>query len=250
MCQKKAYTDVISQFAEDLNIRIVYSSLPDFKDRYMVHIRENYAGCSFRERIITQEEAQIINVDDISVELDITIEDIISQKVYVINDFADFADYEAKLYVGAYFTALIFRLKGQNFQEEHIKGIASLLDLSSFTQLLDITSYTCRMFHAVLVSEEELWSVLDAEAFPNVGTNTINRQLSETYHDDGFDIDLNRDLRKVTNDTGKEEYVSHIMTMVYLPVPQAWEHTHAYLERAIHAAEAETTLCFSEKLYQ
>lgn len=183
MCQKKAYTDVISQFAEDLNIRIVYSSLPDFKDRYMVHIRENYAGCSFRERIITQEEAQIINVDDISVEL-------------------------------------------------------------------DITSYTCRMFHAVLVSEEELWSVLDAEAFTNVGTNTINRQLSETYHDDGFDIDLNRDLRKVTNDTGKEEYVSHIMTMVYLPVPQAWEHTHAYLERAIHAAEAETTLCFSEKLYQ
>ena len=35
MCKKKVYTDTISQFAEDLNIRIVYSSLPDFTDQYM-----------------------------------------------------------------------------------------------------------------------------------------------------------------------------------------------------------------------
>lgn len=250
MCKKKVYTDTISQFAEDLNIRIVYSSLPDFKDQYMTQIRENNKGCSFRERIITQEEAQIINVDDISVELDITIEDIISKKVYVINDFADFTDYEATLYIGAYFTALIFRLKGQRFQDKHIEGMASLLDMSAFTPLLNITSYTCRMLHAVAVSEEDLWSVLDAEAFPNTGTNAINRQSSETYQDGGFDIDLNRDLRKVTDETGKEEYVSHIMTMVYLPVPQDGKHTPACLERAIRAAEEETTLCFSEQLYK
>lgn len=250
MCQKKVYTDSISQFAEDLNIRIVYSSLPDFKDQYMFKIRENNEGCSFRERIITQEEAQIINVDDISIELDITIEDIISKKVYVINDFADFTDYETTLYIGVYFTALIFRLKGQKFQDKHIEGITSLLDMSAFTPLLDITSYTCRMLHAVAVSEEDLWNVLDAEAFPNVGTNTINRQLSETYKDSGFNVDLIRDLRKVINEMGEEEYVSHIMTMVYLSVPEDGKQTSACLQNAIHAVEEETTLCFSKQLYQ
>lgn len=250
MCRKKAYTVNMSQFAEDLNIRIIYSSLPDFMRQYMVQIREGNKDCSFRERIITQEEAQIINVDDISVELDITIEDIISKKVYVINDFPDFTDYESTLYVGTYFTAFIFRLKGQRFNEQHIDKIANLLNMSAFTTLLDITSYTCRLFHAVVVAKDDVWNVLDKEAFPNLGTHPINRQLSETYKNVKYDfnIDMKRDLRKVTNEADEEAYASHILTMVYLPVPSDGKQSSQCIKDAIQTAEEETTLCFSEQL--
>lgn len=244
MCRKKAYTEDISNFAEDLNIRIVYSSLPEFMDQYMGKIRKENKECSFRERIITQEEAQIINVDDVSVELDITIEDIISKKVYVINGFADFTDYETTLYIGAYFTAFIFRLRGKRFNYNSVAKIADILDVSKFSDLLDITSYTCRLLHAVVVSESDLWNVLDQEAFPNVGENTINRQISETYTDELFEIDLNRDLRKALN----EEYISHIMTMVHLPISKKEIPNMECIEKAIHAAEKEATLCFSEQL--
>ena len=251
MCKRKKYTDAISSFAEDLNIRIVYSSLPDFKDCYMSKIRSDNDGCAFRERIITQEEAQIINVDDISVELDVTIEDILSKKVYVINGFAGFDDYDVTLYIGAYFTALICRLKGRRLKDEHVCKIASLLDLSDFTKSLYFSSYTCRLFHAVAVSKDDLWNVLDPEAFPIVGVNTVNRQLSETYRVKNFDIDFNRDLRTVVNEEiNEEEYVSHIMTMVYLPVPKDGKYDPETLRSAIHVAEIETTLCFSEKLYR
>ena len=242
------YTDNISRFAEDLNIRIVYSSLPDFMDKFMAKIRKENEGCSFRERIINQEEAQIINIDDISVELDVTIEDIISQKLYVINGFADFTDYEANLYIGAYFTAFVFRLKGKRFNYENIAKTVAMLDISEFANLLDITSYTCRLFHAVAVSEKEVWSVLDQEAFPNVGDNTINRQISETYKDGEFEIDLNRDLRKALNEENEEEYISHIMTMVHLPVTNIKLPDSNCLENALHAAELESTLCFSDQL--
>lgn len=244
MCSKKTYTEKISQFAEDLSIKIVYSSLPDFMKQYMVRIRESDEKCSFRERIITQEEAQIINVDDISVELDITIEDIVSKKVYVINGFTDFTDYESTLYVGAYFTAFIFRLKGQKFDKKHISQIANLLDMSAFATLLDITSYTCQLFHAVAVAKDDLWRVLDQEAFSKVGAHPINQQLSETYQDGDFDIDLIRDLRKVRNEANEEEYVSHIKTIVHLP-PNGKQPPQC-IEKAVHAAEEETTLCFSE----
>lgn len=248
MCQKEKYTKSMSQFAEELNIRIVYSSLAGFMDKYMSKVRTKYIECSFRERILTQEEVQIINVDDISVELDVTIEDIISKKVYVINRFSMFGDDEITLYIGAYFTAFIFRLRGQNFKHNYVSKIASLLDMSAFLKLLDVTSYTCRLYHAVVVSEADLWNVLDREAFQNVGANAINRQISETYQDEGFEIDLVRDLRRIITEGECEEYVSHITTIVHLPIPSECKLLPQDIESAVCAAEAETTLCFSKKL--
>ena len=109
MCKIKKCGQLQQKFATAMYVRVEYFSLPGYLKGFSEKKRDYLVGDlkgKIAERPLTQVEQQIVDVDDISNDLDVTIEELISRNVYVFSDL-QVGSQKAKLFVSHYFECSI-----------------------------------------------------------------------------------------------------------------------------------------------
>lgn len=207
MC-RKVYTDIMAQYLKSVAYRVSFFSMPDFKSHYLVSFANLFPEATYKERKLTQNELQIIDVDTIANDLDIPLVDLMDQKVYVFDN-VNMAEYHATVYISHYYIFVYFELDGEKLDSERVeKDIVSLFG-TELTGNIQIQRKSCIVNHIVDIPAKDFNNsdVLDFQAFPQIYPDEIRTGRYSDSHDedDGYVITLIRDIMKGQTEENSDE---------------------------------------------
>ena len=242
MCKRKDYSASISQYAEELIFRVVYASFSDFISKYIGYFKSIFPDSSFRERIITQEEGQIVDVDTIAADLDITIEDVLNEKVYILT--TEIEQYDFSVFIGNHYLVVKLNIRGKDVSNHNREILAQMLDTQSIKENIEIIKFYCQLSHTIATSSrDELGTVLDLSIFEGIDADIKNSRYADSYLYNNYDIQLTRELRDIIFEKDKSNGVyANVSCFINAEVKE--EYSVKDIEHYIEILQQETTQCF------
>lgn len=198
MCKAKTYTEQINEFNEFIAFRIDFFSVPSFKNEFVEIIGNIIGPAPFQERLLTEEEKQKIDIDSIVNNLDNSIEEIISKKIYKFYDFK-ISNISAELYISQYYLFLYLNYKGDSSCENnYLLKVSEIFNtLKPFSTKLTPQKISLISTYHALIEEKLLWNVFDKEAFPLMESNNlVNGRYADQHLYKSMSINLIREIRK------------------------------------------------------
>lgn len=242
MCKKVEYSQEHYRFADYACVCVSFFSNPKFLevfwDRKMSVWTEMMRELRFVEKPLTTLEAQLVNVDEIAYSLDITLEEILSQKVYFFSN-ALLDDYNVDIFLSRYFIFLKIQLNGKNLEESILPKIYELLTLGDLKDVVSLQAIKLGLWHKVCAGKDDLWTILDPLAFKSVDDKiSANGTYFDEYDVEGNFIETRRYLRQLKED---EWYLATIQVKTGLT---EW---HLDTQESIwNLLKQESTRCFAK----
>lgn len=245
MCTMKRYNENISQYAEEVIFRIVYASFSDFVSKYIENFKERFPETSFRERVITQEEEQIVDIDTIATYLDVTLEDVLKERVYVLKTKIHQCDFS--VFIGCQYLVVKMDLKGKDISEESKCDLAQMLNTQSIKDNIEIVDFNCQIIHSITApTEDALGEILDMGVFKGIDADVKNSRYADSYLRENCNIQLTRELRDIIfEDDSKGVYANILCSFSVEEVKN--EYLPDDIERYLSVVKQETTQCFKFK---
>jgi hypothetical protein len=211
MC-KKTYNANMKNYLNGVTFRLDFFSLPDFKASYVPLIKADFPDSSFQERVLTDDESQIVNVDTLSYSLDLPLNDILKERVYVFDNIVK-GGILYNIFVSPHYICIHADINNANFPDEPGDDVNEIL--GNFFSKIDLQKVFCMTSHFFSAkSEDEVWTVLDKEAYPKLilddsyeGGNFIE-SISSSYSW----IDLKRSVMKSDVDDGSTSFDFVVLT--------------------------------------
>jgi hypothetical protein len=242
MCKKVEYGQKHYRFADYAFVRVSFFSNPQFLEVFwtkkMSVWTELMPDFKFVEKPLTMLEAQLVNVDEIADSLDITLEEILSQKVYFFSN-ALLDNCNIDIFLSRYFIFLKIQLDGKNFEESILPKIYELLSLSDLKDVVSPQSIELGLWHKVCASRNDLWTILDPLAFKSIDDNiSANGTYFVEYNVEDNFIETRRYLRQLQED---ERYLATIQVKTDLG---GWNLESQ--ESVWNILKQESTRCFAK----
>lgn len=230
MC-KKDYKPTMNEFLSYVAFRIEFFSLPTFKDKYVVYLAKEFdknkisqkfaeenPEFSYKERILTQAEMVLVDVDTIAYDLDLPLITIIDEhKNFVINGFF-VGGLKSRIFVHPYYVYIYIPIiNGNNINIETLESdVKRIFNMKILKGLVQIHKTTCIVNHNLNITPEKLFKcdVLDQEAFPQIYPNEITTGRYSDSHqtDNGITQTLTRDILKGRDRENNTECLSVSIT--------------------------------------
>lgn len=203
MCKKMEYGQKHCRFADYVYVRVSFFSNPKFLEVFwekkMSVWTELMQELRFVEKPLTTLEAQLVDVDEIADSLDITLEEILSQKVYFFSN-ALLDDYNVDIFLSRYFIFLKINLAGKEMKESTLPKIYELLTFSDLEDaVVSLQAIELGLWHKVCASKNDLWNILDSSAFKSIDEDNIsaNGTYFDEYNVEDHFIETRRYLRQL-----------------------------------------------------
>lgn len=195
MCRLKQYTERMDEQNTSVSFRFDFYSMPSFRNTFVENAKYALSARRFTERILTEEEKQMINIDSVCNVLGNSIEEIIGKKVYKLEGIACRNRGEIDLYVSPYFLYVhCSRELNKELPWDDLYNVFKLL--AQFGRDIDLQNTTCSVIFRSQTDEDGLWSVFDRSAFPTLDkeTMTVGRYADSHKYDD-MTVELVRIVR-------------------------------------------------------
>ena len=242
MCQRKEPSISIWQYAEDVLVRIVYASYSDFVYKYLEYFKNNFPESSFRERVLTQQEESILDVDYIACTLSNTLEDVLKEKVYILNTTIEGS--KVIIYIGKQYLAVQIKLGGNTISDSILASLSTMLNTNSIKDNIEIVDARCSISLSMVASDEDsLNSTLDLAMFKGVDADIKNSRYSDLYQNpEGKSIELTRELRDVILENDESAVFANILCSTALIIENV--DSIEALKTGLNTIVCETTQCF------
>ena len=244
MCKIKKYGQLQQKFATAMYVRVEYFSLPGYLKEFSEKKRDYLVGDlkgKIAERPLTQVEQQIVDVDDISNDLDVTIEELISRNVYVFSDL-QVGSQKAKLFVSHYFAHLEIELQDAYDRDEISEYASKILDMDGLLNCVSIVNHELGLRHVVQADDKQIWTLLDQDAFKGIDELPVNGRYYDEYESQQNLVGSQRRLRQLADEKGEglKLYIADILTMTLMSSVsvETLSQTSLFLEQ-------ESTRCFN-----
>lgn len=191
-----------SRYMVNVSVRIDYYSLEDFREVFFKAIQGRLGELSFEKRTLTEEERETVDVDSISNNLAITIEDIINNRCIISGPFTQNGQ-TYNIIVGSHFlfcnSIVTYYAKAI---ENVIVGFRDILNLAGYGNYVSLNMLTCRTECGLFIERPgDLGLVFEEEFFPNTFKNLKNARYVDSFEDNGVSVDLLREYRKGVDET-------------------------------------------------
>lgn len=219
MCKKK-YSENMQKLLREFSFRIDFYSMPAFKDEYVEMVRKYVGDVFFEERVLSEEERQIVDVDTISDNLKITIEDIISKRNYIFRGI-DFSGVLGELYVSPYYILVRFLpQQGHAFDAHCLDCLPELFKEKFLKNKVNILNLYCITRHECNLFKKDIWQVLDVDAFPQIDLNTFSAgRYADSQQGKNCFVDVIRDLRSgVVEDETLRRFINVVIYTMAQPL--------------------------------
>ena len=241
MCERKDYNGNVSRYLENIVCRIVYASFPDFIARYVAYFKEEFPDVSFRERVLTQVEEQILDVDTVASILNITLEDVLKEKVYVLNSRIEGFDFT--VFIGRQYLAIILSVQGKSISEECLAALAKMLNTQSIKDNIEIVNFNCKASHSMAAqTEDELKEILDINVFKGIEADIKNSRYIDSYLRGEYYIELTRELRDILFDNQTSGVYANVLCSLNAKNKDIY--TLDDIKNYLDILKEETTQCF------
>ena len=241
MCKTIAYTSQHRKYVSGLYVRIEYFSLPGFFEHFAKEKKVLLSSLngSFQERPLTQEEIQLVDVDDIAADLEIAIEDIIGKRIFIYKSLS-IQGLQGEFYISHNFVHLELSKIPEDLEWKDVLSlVAKILDLSKFKTELTIENFEIGIRHVLSVDINNIWDTLDHNAFMSIDDDPINSSYYDEYYIGDSIIGSKRFLRQIVCENVEFKYVASILTKTLVDSSAL-----DALLGGIHLVEQETTKCF------
>lgn len=250
MYRTKTYTEQINQLNEFNAFRIDFFSVPSFKNEFVESIGKIIGPAPFQERLLTEEEKQKIDIDSIVDNLDNSIEEIISKKIYKFYDF-EICNISSELYISQYYLFLYLDCKGNKMGlNGYLSKVSEIFNaLNAFSTKLTPQKVSLINTYHTLIDENSLWSVFDREAFPLVeSANLVNGRYADQHLYESMSINLIRDIRKGSNDKNKTMFDINITSYATSDISSINDTDFQEIFKDMQTnAQIEATRCFVDE---
>lgn len=242
MCKRKEYNVNFSQYLEEVIFGIVYASFSDFVSNYILYFKKEFPETSFRERVISQYEEQIVDIDDIATDLNLTLEDVLQEKIYVLN--LNLKGYDFTVFIGRQYLVIRVKLSGKDLSDECIESLEKMLNTQSIAENIEIVDFNCRMLHSIISpSEKELGDILDMGVFTGIEADIKNSRYVDTYLYGDYHISLIRELRDVKLEDNTSAVFANILCSFSAEIKNSYSKED--IKSYINCLKQETTQCFA-----
>lgn len=199
MC-KKDYTPQMNAYLKEVSFRIVFYSLPDFKDNFIkefVSLRpedhKNYAI-----EMLSDVKQQIVDVDAIAADLGYPLIEVTSSKTYIFES-VSIGERKATVYVNPYY--LFINVKIDNQYELFSKSFTEDLDrIFNCRSLNDcaVKQFYCLTSHCFESEQQQLENIIDLKAFPQIDWERLGGAMYvDNYRSRVYSVDLKRIVDKM-----------------------------------------------------
>ena len=195
---------------------MVLFSLPQFKEELTEMFSKNFPHATkFEERIITEEEQQIIDIDAVAYDLEIPLIDVIQKKTFIFRDVM-IENVRLIVYINPYYVFIRAILdENEMISLDYFKMLNLILDPSILNKNAPRKFY-CLTTHYCDIPVEEIGSVMDLEAFPKIDwDNYGGGNYVDNYVNDCCSVDLKRIIERYDDEEGRHTII-HILSSAYI----------------------------------
>lgn len=185
MCRIKPYAKQMDEKQTSVMFRFDFYSMPSFRNLFVEEAKKLLPTQGFTERLLTEEEKQIINIDSVCSILDNSIEEVVSKKVYKLEVAPCQEEGKIDLYVGPYFLYVYCtRELNKGLPWSRLQEIFDLL--AQYSRDIDLQNVACSVVFQATTNGEEMWRIFDHDAFPtlDVSTMTVGRYADSHQYED------------------------------------------------------------------
>lgn len=245
MCEKKTYSPKMKSLRKRISFRLDFFSLPSFKDEYLS--KKGEISNNYKESVLSELERQIVDVDSVAYNLDVTLETIAEKKSYCFSDviFDNDSDIKGKVIVNPYYLFIEVQCKDGDISEKCINKIKSFLFDEVMAPVTTSKFLTCQVDHYTFVKKDEIDSIIDKSAFVSIDT-PINGRYSDEYKvvgkgEENIDTALIRYLQLYDDN----QYDILVKTILSISLnDDLSRHEQSIIDRMISISEQETSRCF------
>ena len=180
----------------DISFRLDYFSIGDSWKNCAVLIRKLYPNVPFETGNLTEEEWNIINVDNISDSLSLPISDITKRKCIKFGN-VPFGGQSATIYVSMFFLFIFVESDNKEIKLETNEKDDAIVKCLVEANDINIMNVSCNVNCGKVEAIAELKEELDGDAFPDINDNDIqNSSYVDSRIYDNCLVSVNRLLRK------------------------------------------------------
>lgn len=199
MC-KKDYTPQMNEYLKEVSFRVVFYSLPDFKDNFIkefVSLRpEDYK--SYAIEVLSDVKQQIVDVDAIAADLGYPIIEVASTKTYIFESVI-IGEQKATVYVNPYY--LFINVKTDNkcevFSDNFAEDLNKIFNCQSLNYCA-VKQFYCLTSHCCESEQQQLESIIDLKAFPQIDWERLGGAVYvDNYINGEYSVDLKRIIDKM-----------------------------------------------------
>ena len=194
MC-KKDYTQAMNNYLREVSFRLVFYSLPQFKDKFI----EEFVGLfpegnkNYKEDVLMDVELQTVDVDAIAADLGYPIVDVARARTYVFDN-VTIANQMATVYVNPYYVYVNVHMNEgeKSFSDDFINDLNKIFGCKALEKCA-IKQFYCLTSHSCELEQVELNEVLDLKAFPQMDWERLGGAVYvDNYKNGDYSVDLKR----------------------------------------------------------
>lgn len=239
----------MNEFLNYVSFRIEFFSLPTFKDKYVVYLANEFPDNNqhkYKERTLSEVEMDLVNVDEIAKDLELSLVHIAKHQNYIFDDFF-IGGLHSIVYVNPYYLYIYIPIdidKGDKINEETLESdVKRIFNMDILKNLAQIQNISCIVSHNLKISPNKLskGEVLDKDAFPQIYPNDINTGRYSDSHqtDQGIKQILIRDIQKALDVKNKIFFyvsITSISTYDYFIKEDSYENYQELYNIALNEA--------------
>ena len=243
MCRKKYDNNIMGKYLTEVSFRLALFSLPQFKEELIEVFTKNFPyATKFEERIITEEEQQVIDIDAVAYDLEIPLIDIMNKKTYIFRDVM-IGQKKSIVYINPHYVFIRTLLgEGEMIDRNYLAKLNCILNPEILTKNSPRKFY-CLTTHYCELPIEKIGEVMDLEAFPKIDwDNYGGGNYVDNYVNECCSIDLKRIMERY-EDENMPYAIIHILSSAYIDtfdINAMTETCHAMYEHSL----TEVARCF------
>lgn len=208
-----------NRYAVKVAVRIDFYSLEDFREVFFKAVQARFGELSFEKRPLTEEERELVDVDSISNNLAITLEDIINSRCILASPFTQKGQ-TYNLIIGSHFLYCDTIVTNYNKTIGEVESVFRvLLNFAGYGNCVSLNMLTCRTECGLFIERTgELGLIFDENFFPKSFRDLRNARYVDSYDDNGVVVDLIREYRRgINTENGKQIHSFRVESLSSIP---------------------------------
>lgn len=214
MCKPKSQLiPSVWRHTDYVAFRFDYYSIGPCRDEIAAKVQEQFPSAIFKTHKLQREDLEIVNIDSLAYNLHLSLDEVNNETVYHFIYNKTEAQFVYELYVGRYFTQLIYKKKEISSAEyPDFADMTFLLDYLLRTEKLNMGQMTCIAHTIMEDSRDEVAKVTEPVVLSELCDNNVSKNQ---YTDTRVVGEMTLESKRTVNRSSENQYKLEIMGASY-----------------------------------
>lgn len=216
MCQPKSHLiKSVWRRTDYVAYRFDYYSIGRAKDEIAEDVQAHFPTAKFTSHKLRDEDRKIVSIDNLAYNLNLSIDEVNNETVYHFAYADDGLTYLYDIYIGRYFTQVVYRKKqiaDPNVPEFH--DIDFLLDFMLRSEKLNVERMTC-VVHSI---DEDTFDKMSRKAEPVTLSEMRDNNVFQSRYSDSREVGVMKlESKRIINRDKEDQCKLEVIGVSYYP---------------------------------